>query len=111
MKPFKQEGLEEAVLAAGTLVQQLGGPLCGVFEQVFSEHEGELPEVEKAAFEAGNGVVGTVDGKEVLIGSRTLLTAHGVEAPEQNVESQYTTGSRQILYVAMGRASFTPCSS
>lgn len=102
VKPFKQEGLEEAVLAAGTLVQQLGGPLCGVFEQVFSEHEGELPEVEKAAFEAGNGVVGTVDGKEVLIGSRTLLTAHGVEAPEQNVESQYTTGSRQILYVAMG---------
>lgn len=103
VKPFKQEGLEEAVLAAGTLVQQLGGPLCGVFEQVFSEHEGELPEVEKAAFEAGNGVVGTVDGKEVLIGSRTLLTAHGVEAPEQNVESQYTTGSRQILYIAMGR--------
>ncbi len=102
VKPFKQEGLEEAVLAAGTLVQQLGGPLCGVFEQVFSEHEGELPEVEKAAFEAGNGVVGTVDGKEVLIGSRTLLTAHGVEAPEQNVESQYTTGSRQILYIAMG---------
>lgn len=102
VKPFKQEGLEEAVLAAGTLVQQLGGPLCGVFEQVFSEHEGELPEVEKAAFEAGNGVVGTVNGKEVLIGSRTLLTAHGVEAPEQNVESQYTTGSRQILYVAMG---------
>ncbi len=101
VKPFKQEGLEEAVLAAGTLVQQLGGPLCGVFEQVFSEHEGELPEIEKAAFEAGNGVVGTVDGKEVLIGSRTLLTAHGVEAPEQNVESQYTTGSRQILYVAM----------
>lgn len=89
-------------MAAGTLVQQLGGPLCGVFEQVFSEHEGELPEVEKAAFEAGNGVVGTVDGKEVLIGSRTLLTAHGVEAPEQNVESQYTTGSRQILYIAMG---------
>ena len=102
VKPFKQEGLEEAVLAAGTLVQQLGGPLCGVFEQVFSEHEGELPEVEKAVFEAGNGVVGTVDGKEVLIGSRTLLTAHGVEAPEQNVESQYTTGSRQILYIAMG---------
>lgn len=102
VKPFKQDGLEEAVLAAGTLAQQLGGPLCGVFEQVFSEHEGALPEVEKAAFEAGNGVVGVVDGKEVLIGSRTLLTAHGIEAPEQSVESQYTTGSRQILYVAMG---------
>ena len=102
VKPFKEDGLEEAVLAAGTLAQQLGGPLCGVFEQVFSEHEGELPHVEKAAFEAGNGAVGVVDGKEVLIGSRTLLTAHGIEAPEQSVESRYTTGSRQILYVAMG---------
>lgn len=102
VKPFTGDGLEEAVLDAGALMQMLGGPLCGVFEQVLSEHEGELPEVEKAHFEAGNGVVGVVDGREILIGSRTLLKAHGVEAPEQTVESNYTTGNRQVLYVAAG---------
>ena len=53
--------MREAVLRAGALMQALGGPLCGVFEQVLSEHEGELPEVEKGRFEAGNGVAGTVD--------------------------------------------------
>ena len=100
VKPFVEEGLEDAVLAAGALMQTLGGPLCGVFEQVFSEHEGELPEVEKAHFEAGSGVVGVVDGREILIGSRTLLKAHNIEAPEQSLESKYTTGNRQILYVA-----------
>lgn len=100
VKPFAEEGLEDAVLAAGTLMQALGGPLCGVFEQVFSEHEGELPEVEKAHYEAGGGVVGVVDGREILIGSRTLLKAHNIEAPEQSLESKYTTGNRQILYVA-----------
>ena len=32
VKPFTEEGLEEAVLRAGALMQALGGPLCGVFE-------------------------------------------------------------------------------
>ena len=100
VKPFTEEGLEEAVLRAGALMQALGGPLCGVFEQVLSEHEGELPEVEKGRFEAGNGVVGTVDGSEILIGSRALLTSHGIEAPDQALESRYATGNRQVLYVA-----------
>lgn len=100
VKPFMEEGLEEAVLRAGALMQALGGPLCGVFEQVLSEHEGELPEVEKGRFEAGNGVAGTVDGSEILIGSRALLTSHGIEAPDQALESRYATGSRQVLYVA-----------
>lgn len=100
VKPFTEEGLEEAVLRAGALMQALGGPLCGVFEQVLSEHEGELPEVEKGRFEAGNGVAGTVDGSEILIGSRALLTSHGIEAPDQALESRYATGSRQVLYVA-----------
>lgn len=100
VKPFTEEGLEEAVLRAGALMQALGGPLCGVFEQVLSEHEGELPEVEKGRFEAGNGVAGTVDGSEILIGSRALLTSHGIEALDQALESRYATGSRQVLYVA-----------
>ena len=100
VKPFTEEGLEEAILKAGALMQALGGPLCGVFEQVLSEHEGELPEVEKGRFEAGNGVVGTVDGSELLIGSRALLVSHGVEAPDQSLESRYATGNRQVLYVA-----------
>lgn len=100
VKPFDEANLEEAVLAAGALMQQLGGPLCGVFEQVFSEHEGELPAVGEAQYDAAGGVVGTVDGKKLLIGGRTLLTAHGIEAPEAAEESRYTTGSKQVLYVA-----------
>ena len=106
VKPFKQEGLEEAVLAAGTLVQQLGGPLCGVFEQVFSEHEGELPEVEKAAFGAGNGVVGTVDGKEMVTavndnegkGRSKMWRVSTRRAADRSCTLQWA-------------ASFTPCSS
>ncbi len=100
VKPFTQDGLEEAVLNAGALTQALGSPLSGVFEQVLSEYEGEIPEVEQARFEAGNGVVGKVEGSEILIGSRALLTAHGVEAPEQALENRYTTGNRQVFYLA-----------
>lgn len=100
VKPFDSELLEEAVLNAGTMMQKIGGPLSGVFEQVLSDYEGDLPEVEKVCYEVGGGVVGTVNGSEMLIGSRALLQTHGVETPDPAVESRYMTGTRQIMYVA-----------
>ena len=100
VKPFAEEELELAVLDAGVLMQKVGGPLCGMFDQVLSEYEGELPEVSEAHFEENGGVVGTVNGREVLIGFRTLLQAHEVETPDPAVESRYMTGTRQVVYVA-----------
>lgn len=100
IKPLSESMLEDAVLDAGVLTQKIGGPLRGVFEQVLSEYEGELPEVTAAHFEAGGGIAGMVDGKEVLIGSRVLLQAHEVEMPDPAMESRYLTGNRQIVYVA-----------
>ena len=100
IKPLSESMLEDAVLDAGVLTQKVGGPLRGVFEQVLNEYEGELPEVTTAHFETGNGIVGMVDGKEVLIGSRALLVAHDVEMPDPAMESRYLTGNRQVVYVA-----------
>ena len=100
VKPFSDSMLEDAVLDAGVLTREVGGPLRGVFEQILNEFEGELPGVEAARFEAGNGIVGVVDGREVLIGSRALLQAYDVETPDPAVESRYMTGNRQIVYVA-----------
>ncbi len=100
VKPFDAELLEEAVLNAGATMQKIGGPLSGVFEQVLSDYEGELPEVQQVRYEVGSGVVGTVNGCEMLIGSRALLQAHGVETPDPAVESRYMTGTRQVMYVA-----------
>ena len=100
IKPFDTEELEEAVLNAGALVRASGSPLSSVFDQVLNDFEGDLPEVTQVRYEVGSGVVGTVNGREILIGLRSLLQSHGVETPDPAVESRYMTGSRQVMYVA-----------
>ena len=96
-----RQGAEEAIMAASALMKEVGGPLSGVFEQVISENEDSLPEVEGVSYEDGNGIVGYVDGKRVYIGNRSLLMNHRLEAPAREEENQYVSGNKQVVYLAV----------
>lgn len=97
-------GAEEAIMAASALVKEAGGPLSGVFDQVISENEEALPQVERFAYEDEGGIAGTVDGKAIYIGSRALLMNHGIEAPAREEETQYTSGNKSVIYIARDNA-------
>ena len=97
-------GAEEAIMAASALVKEIGGPLSGVFDQVISENEDSLPQVERFAYEDEGGIAGTVDGKQIFIGSRALLMNHGIEAPAREEETQYTSGNKSVIYIARDNA-------
>ena len=97
-------GAEEAIMAASALVKEIGGPLSGVFDQVISENEEALPQVERFAYEDEGGIAGTVDGKAIYIGSRALLMNHGIEAPAREEETQYTSGNKSVIYIARDNA-------
>ena len=94
-------GAEEAIMAASALMRETGGPLSGVFDQVISENEDALPQVEDFTYEDG-GIVGQVDGKTVYIGSRALLINHHIEVPAREEESQFTAGNKSVIYIAVG---------
>lgn len=94
-------GAEEAIMAASALMKEIGGPLSGVFDQVISENEDSLPEVEKYSYEEGGGIIGRVDGKAIYIGTRALLVNHRIEVPAREEEAQYTSGSKVIVYIAV----------
>lgn len=94
-------GAEEAIIAASALMKEIGGPLAGVFDQVISENEDSLPEVEKYSYEEGGGIIGRVDGKTVYIGSRALLVNHRIEVPAREEETQYASGNKNIVYIAV----------
>lgn len=96
-----RQGAEEAIMAASALMKEVGGPLSGVFEQVISENEDSLPEVEGISYEDGKGIVGYVDGKRVYIGNRSLLLNHRMEAPAREEENQYISGNKQVVYLAV----------
>ena len=92
---------EQAIMAASALMREVGGPLSGVFQQVISENEEGLPEVEKFTYESGGGVVGRVDGRTIYIGVRGLLINHRLEVPTREEETQYASGNRNIIYIAV----------
>lgn len=94
-------GAEEAIMAASALMKELGGPLSGVFDQVISENEDSLPEVEKFSYEDGGGIVGRVDGKKIYIGNRSLLINHRIEVPAREEETQYASGNKSIIYIGV----------
>ncbi len=92
---------EEAIIAASALMNAAGGPLKGVFEQVISENEDILPEVESFEYEDEKGIVGRVDGKRIFIGNRNLLVNHHLEPPARSDETPYASGNNQVIYIAM----------
>lgn len=92
---------EDAIMCATALVKEAGGPLLGVFEQVISDTEDMLPQVERVSYESGAGLVGKVDGRTVYIGTRSLLISHRLEAPPRETEIQYSSGGKDVLYLAL----------
>ena len=48
---------EDAIMAASALMREVGGPLSGVFDQVISENEDALPQVQDFSYEDGGGIV------------------------------------------------------
>lgn len=98
---LSRDETEEAVLAASALMDAVGGPLCGVFEQVITENEESLPKAEEYSYEDERGIVGKVDGKRIYIGSKELLMSHKIEIPAKEEETQYSVGGRQVVYIAV----------
>lgn len=94
-------GAEEAIMAASALMKEIGGPLAGVFDQVISENEDALPEVENFSYEEGGGIIGRVDGKKIYIGGRPLLINHRIEVPAREEETQYASGNKAVVYIAV----------
>ncbi len=95
---------EDAIMSASALMKEIGGPLSSVFDQVISENEDALPEVEKYHYEPGGGIVGWVDGHKIYIGNRALLINNRIELPAREEETQYASGNKSIVYIGVDTA-------
>lgn len=101
VKTFGSDQAESAILAATALMREVGGTLSDVFEQVVNENEEELPRVSNLVLEDEHGVTGSVGGKKVLVGNRTLLMNHHIEPPEREDVTKFTVGGKKVLFVAV----------
>ena len=101
IKAFDNEGLEEAVTAATAMINEVGGTLADVFEQVITESGMELPKVEALVLEGDNGVSARVNGKHIILGNRDILISHNITPPEREDIMKYLEGGKRPLFIAV----------
>mgnify|MGYP000905323247 CR=1 FL=1 len=102
IRTFAGQRIDDAILDAAALMGTVGGPLADLFDQIIKSRREILPKVGETAYEDGGGVVGTVSGRQILVGGRELLKAHGIEPPSRDYERKYLQSGRKLVYLASG---------
>lgn len=102
IKTFGGQRIDEAILEAAALLDETGGTLGEIFDQVIQSRRDILPKVENFTYEDGKGLVGWVSGHRILVGTRELMTAHKITPPSRDYEEKYLLGGKKVLYLASG---------
>lgn len=100
VKTFGKLDKNEAILYARCVMDEVGGILSGILNQIVGNREDKCV-LESYTLEDDLGISGIVDGKKVLIGNRKMMTNHGVEIPENNVLSSYVKEGRNEILIAV----------
>ncbi len=101
IKAFDSENLEESVVAATAMINQVGGTLADVFGQVITDSGVELPKIENLTLENNNGVSAMVNDQHILVGNRDILITHNITPPEREDIVKYLEGGKKPLFIAV----------
>lgn len=101
IKAFDNDNLEEAVVAATAMINQVGGTLADVFGQVITDSGVELPKIENLSLEDNNGVSAMVNDQHILVGNRDILITHNITPPEREDIMKYLEGGKKPLFIAV----------
>ncbi len=101
IKTFSGTHIDEAILAAASLVVRAGGPLAMIFRRIIENRENLLYDVDSLVYEQGMGLSGWVDGRRVFVGNSRLLQNHGVDVPSADYEARYAKEDRRLVYVSI----------
>lgn len=101
IKTFGRIDPRKATLYCASVINAGGSPLAAIMAQVTQQSEEEVPEATELSVTAGGGLCGTVEHRQVLLGSRAFLEEHHVFVPDTDFESELITGDRKLLYLAV----------
>jgi len=103
---FSEEDENEALRLAASLEAVSEHPLAHAVLEAAKERGLPVAPVENFTAVSGQGVMGTVEGKSLLLGNESLLNEHGIRlAPEQKarLEALADGGQTPLLLAADGR--------
>ncbi len=100
IKTFSGNRVDEALLDAASVICSGNSLLSDVFRQILGNDTHLLRKVENLQYVDLQGMVATVQGREVLIGSRNLMIAHGVQVPTTEYEDRYADEGIDLVYLS-----------
>lgn len=100
IKSFAQSRIDEAILDAASLMVRVDGLLKDIFLEMIGGNTRILKQVDQVAYYDRAGLCAEIDGKTVLIGSRTLMEQFNISMPSKDYEKKFVRGDREILYLA-----------
>ena len=100
IKAFAEGRIDNAIIAAASIMCEAEGLLSEVFLQVIGGRRDMLGRVTQVAYEDNRGIRALVDGEATFIGNRELMRAHGISAPSRDYEQKFIDEDKDILYLA-----------
>ncbi|MBR2133553.1 MAG: hypothetical protein IJ851_02465 [Eubacterium sp.] len=101
IKTFNGAKADDVIIQTAAVIMKTKSPLSSVFDDVIIGKQTILPEVEDVVYEDRLGTSAWIYRKKVLVGTRELLSHHGVQVPREEFEKRYTRKNRKILYLAI----------
>lgn len=102
MKDYGTVRVDDVILYAAAMLTNSKGPLSHVFDKAILGDKGQLlPDVDNLCYEERLGLSGWINGEKVLIGNRSLLINHNLEAPPKGPEVACLKDGKKIFYIAI----------
>ena len=102
-RDFEQHRIEEAIIAAYSVLKEAKSPIQFVFKKLLEKQEERLPAVESVLYEEGAGLVGWVNSERILIGTRLLLEKYGIDVLEEEEEEKFSDGDPVVYFAHAGQ--------
>ncbi|MCI8600490.1 MAG: hypothetical protein HFE45_02730 [Oscillospiraceae bacterium] len=101
IKTFEGARIDQALVDAASVLQGSGSLLTELFGQALG---GLAPRAAASSVELidGQGVVGWLEDRRVLLGNREMMAAYQIKAPSAEYEKRFTDKGRELLYLASG---------
>lgn len=103
IKTFNGQRVDEAILAAASIICRLNAPISQVFDKIIMGKRAILTKVSDITYRENKGIIGWVNGKRILVGNRDLLKDFKIDPPSRDYEKKYRIPGCELTYFAIGQ--------
>ena len=103
IKNFGTVEVDKAILMAAAASVACGGTLADLFDSVIEGRHSILPKVDAIRYESGRGIVSTISGAEIKLGSREMMEYYSIPVPSAAAERKIKQRGAHALYLSVGK--------